>query len=482
MRVLVVGGGGREHALVHAFCASPLATQVFCAPGNAGIEQEADPIAIGQRRSRRSAQLRQTGAHRPHRGRSRGSPRGRHRRPVHRERPAGLRAHTRGRAPRGQQGLCQGDHGRRPGGHRRLPPPRRPRRRPARPGRPGDLAARGQGRRSGRRQGRDHLRRTRRGRSRRCACASTRAPSARPAAPSSLEEFLSGPEVSLMALCDGTRVVPLAPAAGLQAHLRRRPGPNTGGMGSYCPVPVLRPPTSPTPSRRPCFAPTVRDALPTARRRVPRRALRRPHAHRSTASSVLEFNCRFGDPETQAILPRLDSDLLEACLRHGAGRARPPPPCAGSPRRACRSSWPRAATRRRARRATSSAASPRRRRCPTSPSTTPAPRRRGNEIVTSGGRVLAVSALGEHFAGARERAYGALARISFAGMQSRPDIAERAVLAETGESAIFPPPGRTRRATKSRLPERRRRSRSTALGARRSHACLSGDDEVARRH
>ena len=46
MRVLVVGGGGREHALVHAFCASPLATQVFCAPGNAGIEQEADPIAV----------------------------------------------------------------------------------------------------------------------------------------------------------------------------------------------------------------------------------------------------------------------------------------------------------------------------------------------------------------------------------------------------------------------------------------------------
>ena len=46
MRVLVVGGGGREHALVHAFCASPLATQVFCAPGNAGIGQEADPIAI----------------------------------------------------------------------------------------------------------------------------------------------------------------------------------------------------------------------------------------------------------------------------------------------------------------------------------------------------------------------------------------------------------------------------------------------------
>ena len=62
----------------------------------------------------------------------------------------------------------------------------------------------------------------------------------------------------------------------------------------------------------------------------------------------------------------------------------------------------------------------------------------GHDIVTSGGRVLAVSALGDDFAAARERAYGALARISFAGMQARPDIAERAVKAQDGEIVLFP--------------------------------------------
>ena len=62
----------------------------------------------------------------------------------------------------------------------------------------------------------------------------------------------------------------------------------------------------------------------------------------------------------------------------------------------------------------------------------------GNDIVTAGGRVLAVSALGEHFGDARERAYGALSRITFAGQQSRPDIAARAVRAEAGELDLFP--------------------------------------------
>jgi phosphoribosylamine-glycine ligase len=66
---------------------------------------------------------------------------------------------------------------------------------------------------------------------------------------------------------------------------------------------------------------------------------------------------------------------------------------------------------------------------------------KNGEVVTAGGRVLAVSAIGDGFAAARERAYEGVARIAFDGMQARPDIAERAVRAQAGELDLFPGPG-----------------------------------------
>ncbi len=153
---------------------------------------------------------------------------------------------------------------------------------------------------------------------------------------------------------------------------------------------------------------------------------------------VLEFNCRFGDPETQAVLPRLGSDLLELCAAAaqgdlaGADVLWKPQDCvtvvlasAGYP------------------------ASSRKGDVIEGLDAATAlddvtvyhagTARQSDRVVTAGGRVLAVSALGNGFAAARERAYDAVGRISFDGMQVRPDIAERAVRARAGELDLFPP-------------------------------------------
>ena len=126
-----------------------------------------------------------------------------------------------------------------------------------------------------------------------------------------IEEFLEGEELSMLALCDGTNVVPLAPAQDYKRIFDGDLGPNTGGMGSYSPVPGID---------ETLVARTVAEVHEPivalmAERGVPfRGVLYAGLMLTANGPKVLEFNCRFGDPETQAVLPRLRSDLVDLCL------------------------------------------------------------------------------------------------------------------------------------------------------------------------
>ena len=153
-------------------------------------------------------------------------------------------------------------------------------------------------------------RRPRPRRARRSRSSSPSSASARPSVV--LEEHLEGEELSLLALCDGENVVPLAPAQDYKRIFDGDEGPNTGGMGSYSPVPGFDAGRGRRDRRRSSTGPIV--DLMAARHALPRRPLRRPDDDGGDGPKVLEFNCRFGDPETQAVLPRLRSDLVDLCL------------------------------------------------------------------------------------------------------------------------------------------------------------------------
>ena len=237
-----------------------------------------------------------------------------------------------------------------------------------------------------------------------------------------LEEFLDGEELSLLALCDGERAVPLAPAQDYKRIYDGDEGPNTGGMGSYSPVPGI------DADRAHEIAAEVHQPIvdELRRRGTPFHGVL--YAGLMMGSDgrpkVLEYNARFGDPETQAVLPRLRSDLLElleASSRPGglagvepewsddwavtvvlASRGYPQSSSSGDPiaglDEAEGAEVFHAGTA-----------------------------ERDGEIVTAGGRVLNVTGLGATPGEARDRAYAAADRIDFDGKQQRRDIASRAV-------------------------------------------------------
>ncbi|HTX91439.1 MAG TPA: phosphoribosylamine--glycine ligase [Anaerolineales bacterium] len=132
-----------------------------------------------------------------------------------------------------------------------------------------------------------------------------------------IEERLNGPEVTLLAFCDGKTVKPMIPSQDHKRALDGDLGSNTGGMGAYAPVPVC-PPEMADELVRIALQPTV-DGL---------RAEGRPFVGvlyggfmlTADGPRVIEFNCRFGDPEAQVVLPLLDSDLLEIALACAEGR------------------------------------------------------------------------------------------------------------------------------------------------------------------
>jgi phosphoribosylamine---glycine ligase len=234
-----------------------------------------------------------------------------------------------------------------------------------------------------------------------------------------VEEHVEGREISALALTDGRAVIPLMLAQDFKRALDGDRGPNTGGMGAYSPVPWVDVETQ---SR------IVEEVLRATVRALEEEGVR----YRGVlyaglmltgeGPKVLEFNCRFGDPEAQAVLPRLLSDLGEsmlACMEGNLG--------------VYRLRWTAQA-------------------CVTvvlASKGYPAPyptelevrgledvsemedvlifhggtARRDGRVVTAGGRVLSVTALGKDLAEARSRAYEACSRISFEGMHYRTDIA-----------------------------------------------------------
>lgn len=237
-----------------------------------------------------------------------------------------------------------------------------------------------------------------------------------------VEECLVGEELSLLALCDGERAVPLAPAQDYKRALEGDLGPNTGGMGSYSPVPGVADADLAAISAQ-VHQPIV-DLL--RERGTPfHGVLYAGLMMTADGPKVLEYNTRFGDPETQAVLPRLRSDLVDLLVRSVRPGGLEGAELEFSP------DW--AVTVVLASRgypATSSSGD-----VITGFDAVPAgvevthagtARSEAGDIVTAGGRVLNVTALGSDPAAARAAAYAGIDAIRFDGSQVRRDIALRA--------------------------------------------------------
>jgi phosphoribosylamine--glycine ligase len=239
-----------------------------------------------------------------------------------------------------------------------------------------------------------------------------------------LEEFLEGEELSLLALCDGEHVVPLAPAQDYKRIGDGDQGPNTGGMGSYSPVPGFD-------------SAEIERIVDTVHRPVVEAMAARGTPYRGVlyaglmmtaeGPSVLEFNCRFGDPETQAVLPRLRSDLVDLCAA-----AREQGGLAGAEAEfgddwavtvvLASGGYPASSSKGDVIEGLEEAGAME------GVEVTHAGTARANDdLITAGGRVLNVTGIGPTPADARRRAYDAAERIRFDGKQMRTDIAARAV-------------------------------------------------------
>ncbi|MFE9135429.1 phosphoribosylamine--glycine ligase [Streptomyces sp. NPDC007355] len=240
-----------------------------------------------------------------------------------------------------------------------------------------------------------------------------------------IEEYLDGPEVSLFAITDGVTVLPLRPAQDFKRALDGDEGPNTGGMGAYSPLPWADPGLVDE-----VLATVLQPTVDELRRRgTPFSGLLYAGlAITSRGVRVIEFNARFGDPETQVVLARLRTPLAGVLLHSANGTLEDQAPLSWSDDAAV----------------TVVIAS---HNYPDTPRTgdpiegldevaeKDAPhayvlhagtKRDGDAIVSAGGRVLSVTATGTDLEQARERAYAAVGRIRLDGSQHRTDIARKA--------------------------------------------------------
>ena len=233
-----------------------------------------------------------------------------------------------------------------------------------------------------------------------------------------LEERTEGPEVSVFALCDGQRMVLLPPAQDHKRIGEGDTGPNTGGMGAYAPAPLLDGAALET-VRQQVLEPTL--AALKARGIDYRGVIYAGLMLTATGISVIEFNCRFGDPECETLMPLLGPELAQVLLACALGRLDVAPALTIAPR--CSACVIAAAEGypgevRRGDRIDSSLASSASLQLFHAGSQ----RRADGSTVTSGGRVLAVVAQGDDFDAAFAAAYGGLAQVHFEGMTYRRDI------------------------------------------------------------
>ncbi|MFJ6651631.1 phosphoribosylamine--glycine ligase [Microbacterium sp. NPDC091313] len=251
-----------------------------------------------------------------------------------------------------------------------------------------------------------------------------------PSAPVLVEEFLDGPEVSLFFLSDGDAVLPLSPAQDYKRLRDGDAGPNTGGMGAYSPLPWL---TERFGGEDEFVDLVTREvALPVVKHLdaegTPFIGLLYAGLILTEAGvKVIEFNARFGDPETQVVLPRLVDPLSELLLAAASGRLESLPKPAFADATAvtvvlASEGYPEAPVTGRELSGLDAAAE-----VGGVHLAHAATALDGDRLIATGGRVLNVVALGTTFHEARDRAYEALERIELPGGQYRTDIAARVV-------------------------------------------------------
>jgi len=238
-----------------------------------------------------------------------------------------------------------------------------------------------------------------------------------------VEDFMQGEEVSVLALTDGDNLLILPPAQDHKAVFDHDEGPNTGGMGAYAPAPIVTPEMMHN-IRRHILEPTIH-ALAQEGRRY-RGVLYAGLMITADGPKVVEFNCRFGDPETQVMLPLIESDLADALWQIVSGHLE-------NDALKISSSWAVGVVM-------ASAGYPG--TCQTGKVIqgldtvddqealifhAGTARDAEGRWITSGGRVLAATGLGKSFTAARRQAYEAVHKIRFDGAHFRNDIGEKAL-------------------------------------------------------
>jgi phosphoribosylamine---glycine ligase len=243
-----------------------------------------------------------------------------------------------------------------------------------------------------------------------------------------VEEFLDGPEVSILSLSDGSAVAHMVPSQDHKRALDKDRGPNTGGMGAYSPVPLLDP-ASEDSIHTEVMEATVRTM---AERGTPYRGVLYGGLVLTDAGPrVLEFNVRFGDPESQAVLPRMKSDLVPGLLATVEGNVGSLEMEWSDEYCVCvvvaSGGYPGKYEKGVPVTGLKAASSD-----PKVEVFHAGTRREDGEVLTAGGRVLNVVALGSDFEEARGLAYQSVEMIHFGGMHYRTDIGHRAAASEGG--------------------------------------------------